>query len=446
MGIGTQNPTKGKLVVQGTVGAVSAMFGDNTTGVAIENSFPGIGLNSYFNGARKAIGTGFGGLFGLNPNNGDLYMMSSTATGAADTNMPMDFRMLINKDGNIGVQGVSVPAMPFTFNNVIGNKIALFGQSATAHYGLGIQSSQLQFYTPTTADDITFGIGSSTNFTENMRITGDGNVGIGVNAPNYKLDLNGRMRIKHNGSTAGIYFDGTSAATRSFIGTYDNDYVGIYGSGGAGWNFAMNVNNGNTGIGTTAPTTKLDVNGDVRIRGSFPSKGDVLTSEDANGNATWAGPVAFRVSGVDRDAIGSSFPVNTWNKLIFENAAEYNVGFAYQPLQSQFSPAEDGIYHFNSQIHLSGYGDYFGMRLRLNRAGTISTIATQTKTYNLENAPTLTDVIFIDGVTITTDMKLLAGDIVWVEFIFDTSYINSPFQLSTLNERTWFSGHLVARL
>jgi len=43
---------------------------------------------------------------------------------------------------------------------------------------------------------------------------------------------------------------------------------------------------GNTGIGVTDPTQKLDVNGQVRIRGGSPGEGKVLTSS-ANGTATW---------------------------------------------------------------------------------------------------------------------------------------------------------------
>jgi hypothetical protein len=140
-------------------------------------------------------------------------------SSAVDSPLNTYYRMLINKDGNIGVQGVDVPNMPISFNKIVGNKIALWGQMANSHYGLGVQTSLMLVYTPTSADDIAFGTESSTSFTENMRITGDGNVGIGEDAPAYKLDLNGRMRIKNIGFTAGIYFDGTSAATRLFIGT-----------------------------------------------------------------------------------------------------------------------------------------------------------------------------------------------------------------------------------
>lgn len=40
------------------------------------------------------------------------------------------------------------------------------------------------------------------------------------------------------------------------------------------------------GLGTSNPTQKLDINGQVRIRGGEPDAGKVLTS-DADGNATW---------------------------------------------------------------------------------------------------------------------------------------------------------------
>ncbi len=46
----------------------------------------------------------------------------------------------------------------------------------------------------------------------------------------------------------------------------------------------------NVGIGTTSPSQKLDVDGRVRIRGGNPDTDKVLTSDDANGNASWQPP------------------------------------------------------------------------------------------------------------------------------------------------------------
>ncbi len=47
---------------------------------------------------------------------------------------------------------------------------------------------------------------------------------------------------------------------------------------------------GQVGIGTTSPSTMLDVNGQVRIRGGSPDTGQVLTATDATGLARWQSP------------------------------------------------------------------------------------------------------------------------------------------------------------
>jgi uncharacterized protein (TIGR02145 family) len=50
--------------------------------------------------------------------------------------------------------------------------------------------------------------------------------------------------------------------------------------------------NGNLGLGTDSPTQKLDVDGQLRIRGGAPGAGKVLTS-DANGSASWETPLTL---------------------------------------------------------------------------------------------------------------------------------------------------------
>lgn len=77
--------------------------------------------------------------------------------------------------------------------------------------------------------------------------------------------------------------------------------------------------NGNVGIGTNAPSAKLDVAGTIKISGGAPGTGKVLTS-DANGLASWQTPAAG----------GSSFfqvsPTNS-NHIIYTNAANYGKNF-----------------------------------------------------------------------------------------------------------------------
>ncbi len=103
--------------------------------------------------------------------------------------------MVILKNGNIGI-GNSLPSFKLSFAPVLGDKISLWSNS-TNSYGFGIQSSLLQIHTDISATDIVFGYGSSTAFSETMRIKGTGNVGIGNPNPNAKLDVNGTIRFSN---------------------------------------------------------------------------------------------------------------------------------------------------------------------------------------------------------------------------------------------------------
>ncbi len=94
--------------------------------------------------------------------------------------------------GNLGL-GVS-PTYPITFGATYGDKISLFG-GASLHYGLGLQPGLLQLHSDGVGTDIAFGYGSSSSFTELMRIKGNGNVGIGTNNPTAKLVVAGNLNV-----------------------------------------------------------------------------------------------------------------------------------------------------------------------------------------------------------------------------------------------------------
>jgi hypothetical protein len=97
--------------------------------------------------------------------------------------------------------------------------------------------------------------------------TSDVNVGIGTNAPIYKLDVNGRMRIRSGGTnftSAGIWFNKVDNSTlASFVGMFDDNNIGFFSAPASSWNFVSNINTGNVGIGIGGPsgTYKLQVGG-----------------------------------------------------------------------------------------------------------------------------------------------------------------------------------------
>lgn len=81
------------------------------------------------------------------------------------------------------------------------------------------------------------------------------NVGIGTLAPGYKLDVNGRMRIRHLGETAGVWFNGTDNTEAAFLGMLRDTIVGFYGLGN--WRILADVKNARLGINNGAPTASL---------------------------------------------------------------------------------------------------------------------------------------------------------------------------------------------
>ncbi|NHZ85854.1 MAG: hypothetical protein GWP19_08230, partial [Planctomycetia bacterium] len=71
--------------------------------------------------------------------------------------------------------------------------------------------------------------------------------------------------------------------------SYNNSNLTLRNNGSA--RLTILNSNGNVGIGTTNPNAKLEVAGQVKIRGGSPGAGKVLTS-DATGLATWQTPAA----------------------------------------------------------------------------------------------------------------------------------------------------------
>ncbi|MEX0813583.1 MAG: tail fiber domain-containing protein [Chitinophagales bacterium] len=110
---------------------------------------------------------------------------------------------------------------------------------------------------------------------------------VGTGGGYFYNDAGSRVRINQdfytNNSNTYLYGDNT------YLGDASGDNVHLRGnqfswtSGGGG---IINTS-GNVGIGTTGPSQKLDVNGQVRIRGGSPAEGKVLRAIDGTGVATW---------------------------------------------------------------------------------------------------------------------------------------------------------------
>lgn len=155
----------------------------------------------------------------------------------------------------------------------------------------------------------------------------NGNVGIGVSAPTLPLDVLGSSRIRATSGLTELFVDNATAANADAqlrlrtetaqdwvvgIDRSDSSKFKIANSTALGTNDRVTIQpSGSVGIGISAPTERLHVSGGnlrvdgtvtvtgaaalgattvtgtVAIQGGTPAAGQVLTSSDAAGNATW---------------------------------------------------------------------------------------------------------------------------------------------------------------
>lgn len=341
---------------------------------------------------------------------------------------------------NIGI-GTYTPEFPLTVK-ADNNDIGIVQKGGTVEIGMVTNAVTGGWLKTLTNHNLNFATNNSTN--PAMTISTGGNVGIGLDGtlPGYKLDVGGRIRFRHdetNNQTAGIWFDGITSSNRSFIGTINQNHFGIWGSGGAGWNIAMNVTNGNTGFGTSTPTAALDVAGNLRLRGNNIKAYSKIVSADVNGNANWTAPVAFRAQG-SVNGNPTSISGNVWTKLWFNATTSYNEGLNYEPQTSQFVAPVKGIYHLSVQITWLNQKTASGVGFGCSRNNVPLNILPYQYEANgrVPDGNSFYSAIRTNIDNLSADVKLEAGDIVWV--IVNRS---SSDQVSPDISKTWFTGRLI---
>ena len=112
---------------------------------------------------------------------------------------------------------------------------------------------------------------------------------------------------------------------------------------------AISPSVGKTGINTNFPSTALDVNGVIKIRGGLPANNKVLTS-DAIGTASWKIiPVPTKIAFGTYRILGTpqTIPSHTFTKILFvepEELGDANV------IASVFTAPETASYHFDASV------------------------------------------------------------------------------------------------
>jgi hypothetical protein len=309
-------------------------------------------------------------------------------------------------NSNSGIEGSSTSG-----SGVYANSVSGAGLNALSGSGFGIIATS----------------GSSSSiyaFSSNAQptINATNSNGAGVAIKGSSSAYNAIIGTSGGTNTAGVRGEGTGSGGNGVFGTSSsNQGYGVYGynlTGTGTYGFS------NTGTGVKAISNSglaLDVNGKLKIAGgnTSPSDGAVLTS-DASGNAVWKNnKIAFSIKEVNSAYSGISD--NSYTKLHF-NSEEYDYGNTYflhvgtNPTAnaSTFTVPKDGVYNLGGAVHIQINSDIYNiwfaqLRIKLKRAGVESTL----RAYPLA---CFKDVHKSEATgCYSTDAKLLAGDIIWIE-------------------------------
>jgi hypothetical protein len=267
-GTGTTSATA-SLEVQNSAGTSIAYF-RNDGNVGIGTTAPGDTLDIHSTAdhrltIRKSGASSVGLHAGGSPalvfkNNADLlFGIRTTDTGMTGWTE----RMRLTSAGNVGIGTTAPPG-----------KLAIYDSTAGT-YGLSIQSaSGNRWWLASNTDGIWFNVGGGMTGGERLYVTPAGNVGIGTTRPNSLLNVNGNALF--GGTSAGSI--GNVQITTGGASPISNRLT--YGTDGTGWKFAIGKNqggtvteqltiqdNGNVGIGTTSPTQRLFVYGNIQKTG-----------------------------------------------------------------------------------------------------------------------------------------------------------------------------------
>jgi len=189
-------------------------------------------------------------------------------------------RLFIHSNGNIGLGTITANA-PLQMANVSGNrKIVLWEEANNDHnfYGFGINNELLRYQSG--FDHAFYSMESATSSKEILRLRANGNVGIGIALPNAPLQFatsvaNRKIVLWAAENNDHQYY---GFGVNNNVLRYQSvvDHVFYSAATGTTSNELLRIQaNGNVGVGTVTPNSKLDVNGSINVTGNATVTGDI---------------------------------------------------------------------------------------------------------------------------------------------------------------------------
>ena len=319
VGIGANASTLARFSVSGQVGNTMALFGSASHGISFINDEPAIGFNNYYNGAWKVLNNGYSGMMTVSSVTGNMQF-ATFPTGLKNAVVVPTSRLTILQNGNVGI-GTDAPG---SLLEIKGGDETLGGN---LYFTSGTQS--IQFAAPGTTPQAMMNmfpsgtqnpdrmvIAHSSSYqdwglryrdtTDQFDFVGSGTsrlainlsngfIGVGTASPVSPLHVVGTETLagtlKFTSSNQSIQFANPTANpapmmfmfasgttnTKRMVLAHSSAYAtwGLryadstdqfdFVAGGAS-RMAINLANGNVGIGVESPVYKLEVCGTIRAK------------------------------------------------------------------------------------------------------------------------------------------------------------------------------------